>query len=187
MKKLKQNKLLKFIFGTIKALLTLAIILVVTVIVVQRIFNNNVSVGGYRIFTIITESMAPEYKVFDVIISKTTDAAKIKVGDDVVYKGTEGTFADKIITHRVIDIEKNDDTYNFTTQGIANTAPDPIINESQIYGVVVQKSVILSTISKLVNNSYGFYFLVLIPLAILVFSEVIDFVKPKTENNNDDE
>lgn len=170
-------KILKGIFKVFKILLTLLIILIVSIILLQRVFNNKVSIGGYRIFTIITESMVPAYNVFDVIIAKSVDAENIKVGDDVVYLGNEGSFADKIITHRVIEIEKENNTYNFTTQGIANTGIDPVINESQIYGVVAKKSTILSFISKLVNNSFGFYFLILIPLAILIVSEIVDRVK----------
>ena len=170
-------KILKGTFKILKVLLTLLIVLIVSIILLQRVFNNKVSIGGYRIFTIITESMVPVYNVFDVIISKNIDAENIKVGDDVVYLGSEGSFADKIITHRVIEIENENNTYNFTTQGIANTGIDPVINESQIYGVVVKKSVILSFISKLVNNSFGFYFLILIPLAILIVSEIVDKVK----------
>lgn len=170
-------KILKGAFKVLKALLTLLIILIVSIILLQRVFNNKVSIGGYRIFTIITESMVPVYNVFDVIISKDIDVENIKIGDDIVYLGSEGSFADKIITHRVIEIENTNNTYNFTTQGIANTGIDPTINESQIYGVVVKKSIILSFISKLVNNSFGFYFLILIPLAFLIVSEIIDKVK----------
>lgn len=186
LKKLRENKLLKFLFKAIKVIVTLLIILVVALIVIQRVFNNKVSVGGYRIFTIITESMVPEYKVNDVIISKEIDASEIKIGDDVVYLGKEDTFKDKIITHRVIEIDDSESIRKFTTQGIANTGVDPEIDETQIYGVVIGKSVILSTISKLVNNSIGFYFLILVPAVFLIFLEIIDFIKDKKEEDNDD-
>ena len=48
------------------------------------------------------------------------------------------------------------------------------IDESQIKGVVVFKGVIISTIARVVNNAYGFYFLLFVPLSILIFLEILD-------------
>lgn len=181
--KIRENKLLKFLIKVVRIIVAIFIVLVVALILIQRVFNNKISLGGYRIFTIITESMVPEYKVNDVIISKEIDASKINVGDDVVYLGKEDTFKDKIITHRVIEIDDSENIRKFTTQGIANTGVDPEIDETQIYGVVIRKSVILSTISKLVNNSIGFYFFILVPTVFLIFLEIIDFTKEKKEED----
>lgn len=183
-KKIKENKTLNILYKIIKALIALAIILIVFIIVVQRIFNNNISIGGYRIFTIVTESMVPEYNVYDIIISKEIDANKIKVGDDVVYLGKVDTFSGKIITHRVIDIDNSSSPIKYTTQGIANSIADPEIDETQIYGIVLGKSKVLSLISKAVNNPIGFYLLILIPTALLIFSEIIGFINDKKEKNN---
>lgn len=181
--KIRENKLLKFLIKVVRIIVAIFIVLVVALILIQRVFNNKISLGGYRIFTIITESMVPEYKVNDVIISKEIDASKINVGDDVVYLGKEDTFKDKIITHRVIEIDDSENIRKFTTQGIANTGVDPEIDETQIYGVVIKKSVILSIISKLVNNSIGFYFFILVPTVFLIFLEIIDFTKEKKEED----
>lgn len=184
--KIRENKLLKFLIKVVRIIVAIFIVLVVALILIQRVFNNKISLGGYRIFTIITESMVPEYKVNDVIISKEIDASKINVGDDVVYLGKEDTFKDKIITHRVIEIDDSENIRKFTTQGIANTGVDPEIDETQIYGVVIKKSVILSIISKLVNNSIGFYFFILVPTVFLIFLEIIDFTKEKKEEDTND-
>ena len=178
MKNLKNHKIIKWTLLLFRIIIITIIAFIVGIIVIQRVFNNNISIGGYRIFTIITESMVPKYKVHDVVISKTTEANKIKIGDDLVYLGKEGDFNGKIITHQVIGIEENNG-YIFRTKGIANTGEDPLVKEDQVYGIVVKKSVILSTISKAVNNPFGFYFLILIPLAILIVLEIIDRVKEK--------
>ena len=168
------KKFLHAFVNFIRVIAVVLIVLVVGVIAIQRIFNNKVTIFGYRVFTIISESMVPKYKINDVLISKTVLPETIKVGDDVVYLGKDGDFKDKVVTHQVQEIYNNDNRYTFLTKGIANTGTDPLVDESQVYGVIVEKTVVLSFLSNIVNNSYGFYFLIFVPIVFLIALEVID-------------
>lgn len=181
MKKIMDNKFIKFIVGLIRLVVWIIAIMVVVLILVQRVFNNKIALGNYRIFTIASGSMLPEYKIMDVILVGSKDYDKIKVGDDLVYMGKVDSYKDKIITHRVINVENNNGVYEYTTKGINNPLEDPIVEQSQVYGVVKYKTVVLSFLSGIMNNSYGFYFLVFVPVAFLIFLEIIDFIKGKEE------
>ena len=176
---MKKNDLnsLKFLFNIIKVALYIVLILTVIVILVQRFFNNKVSIGGYKMFSVATGSMEPVYKVNDVIITKEVPSNTIKVGDDVAYLGKEGSVKDKIITHRVIGIAKSGGKYTFQTKGVANTENDPLISESQVYGVVAYKPLLLSFLSHIIHNMYGMYFLIIVPIAFLIFLEILDKIK----------
>lgn len=187
--KIRNNKALKIIGNILYYLLVIFIVLILLVVILQRVTKNNASIGGIRIFNIVTESMVPEYKVGDILISKSTSLDKIKVGDDIVYLGNKDTFTGKVVTHRVIDIEKNEDgTYLFHTKGIANTVEDPVVSGSQIYGVIIYKTVILSFISKIINNLYGFYFLIFTPLTILIVVKIIKiYQERKYDEESEDE
>lgn len=165
---------LKLIWKILKTVLVLIALLVFAVIIVQRVSHNKATVAGYGVYTIVSESMVPEYNIWDMLFAKKTPAAEIQIGDDVVYQGKEGDFVDKIVTHRVIKKTRHGNSYTFVTKGIANDIEDPEINEDQIYGKVVLKSSVLSFLSKLINNEYGFYFIVFIPLVIIISLEVID-------------
>lgn len=178
-KKLKDNKILKILFMLVRAVVTLFIVLIVSVIFVQRISNNKVTLGGYSVFTIITESMLPKYEVGDMLLAKKISSDKIKIGDDLVYLGKEGSFSDKIVTHQVIDVVLENGKYSYHTKGLANNIEDPVVSEEQVYGVVIYKLNILSMLSKLVNNVYGFYFLIFIPFVVMIFFEVIDIIHDK--------
>lgn len=178
-KKIKNSKSLNILFMITKTITTLLIILIVSIIFVQRISNNKVTIGGYGMFTVLTESMTPKYKVGDMLLAKKVDPDTIKVGDDIVYQGEVDSYANKIITHQVIKIEKKDGTKIYHTKGIANILEDPEITEKQIYGKIIYKSKILSLLSKIINNTYGFYFIVFIPFAIMVFMEFIDIIHDK--------
>ena len=181
--KIKNNKALKIIGNIIYYILLALVILILAVVILQRVSKNNASIGGIRIFNIVTESMFPEYQIGDVLISKKIEPSKIKVGDDLVYLGTEQGFAGRVVTHRVVDIEESDGKYRFHTKGLANEVEDPVVQENQIYGIVIYKTYILSFITKIINNIYGFYFLIFIPLTILI---IVKFVKIRNEKKKDD-
>ena len=176
--RIKNNKALKILLMIIKAIISLFIVIVISIIFIQRISNNKLSLGGYSIYTIITESMEPKYKVYDM------NTEEIVVGDDVVYRGMKDDFAGKIVTHRVIKKEKLQGKTYFHTKGIANDIEDPLVEDNQILGKVVYKSIVLSLISKVVNNPYGFYFVVFVPFAILLVMEVIDIIDERKEKKS---
>jgi len=184
MKKIRDNKFLKFLLMLIKIIFWIITILVIGIIIMQKVFNNRIAIKNIRIFTVATGSMLPEYKIGDVIIVGQKDYDKIEVGDDLVYEGTVRDYKDKIITHRVIDINYDGSVYNYTTKGINNDEADPIVNQSQVYGVVKYKPITLSIISHILLNSYGFYFLVFVPIAFLIFLEILDIIKAREERIN---
>jgi len=185
--KIKQNKFLKILFRITKIITTLFLILLILIIAIQRFSNNNFAIGGIRVFTIITESMTPEYAVGDMIISKEIPASEIKVGDNVVYNGLVDDFKGKIVTHKVITKDKTPNGYKFITKGIANPVEDPEIDESQIMGKVIYKTVILSFISKLINNTTTFFIVIFIPFALLVFFEIVDVLEERRKEKEENE
>lgn len=187
-KKIGDNKALKIIGNILYYMLVVLVLLILLVVLLQRFTHNNASIGGIRIFNIVTESMVPEYKVGDILISKSIDPSKIEIGDDVVYMGEVGSFQGKIITHRVIDIEKDGDNYKFHTKGIANEYEDPaVVTADQIYGTIIYKTHILSFISKIINNLYGFYFLIFIPLAVLIIVKIVKIHREKDEEDDEED
>lgn len=177
--KIKNNKFINIFIKIIKAIVTLFIIFVVSIIFIQRISDNKISLGGISIYTIITPSMVPKYNIGDMVIAKKVDINNLQKGDDVVYLGNKDDFDGKIITHEIMNIENEDGKLLFHTKGIANDIEDPIVSEEQIMGKVIFKSMLLSLISKVVNNSYGFYFVIFIPFTILVAMEIIDVIDEK--------
>lgn len=177
--RIKNNKFLKGASLVLKGVTSIVIIFVICIIFIQRVSNNKVTLGGLSMYTIVSESMKPKYEIYDMIIAKKVDSSTIKVGDDVVYMGEKSTLKDKIVTHQVIKKDYKNGKYIFQTKGINNDIADPEIEDRQILAVVVSKSNILSMISHIVNNSYGFYFIIFVPFVVLLFFEIIDIKKEK--------
>jgi len=180
-------KKLKVIYNIIYALLFILVLAILAVVILQRVSNNNWSLGGFRIFNVVSESMVPKYNIGDVLLSKTVDVKDIKIGDDVVYRGVEQSYAGKIITHEVIDIQNVDGKIQFHTKGIANDLEDPVVSQEQILGLVMGKIPVLSELGKLMTNIYAFYFIIFIPLVLLIFVQIRRTVANLRDRDDDDE
>lgn len=185
MKKLmemKNNKIYKIVMAIAQVLFVVVLVGFIIVVCLQRFSDNKISFFNYRMFTVISGSMEPKYKIGDVLISKDVDASKIKVGDTVSYLGATGDFKDKVITHQVVSIGTDDDgKYLFHTKGLANLVEDPVVSESQIYGVVIYKSIILSIIYRIVGTTIGFYLFIILPLLFIIGSEIISTMLEKED------
>ena len=178
----------KLLFAIIRYTLWILVMALLAIVLVQRVSNNKQSIAGIRFFTVITESMMPKYKIGDTIIVKESKAAELGVGDDITYLGIEGNYADKYITHRIVKIsEDKDGKYKLITQGIANPEPDPEIDESQVYGKVIYKTELISYLNGVMGNLYSMYFILVVPMAILMFFEIRAFGKKDEDKENDDE
>ncbi len=178
----KENKGLKIVKSVLNFVIALLVILFVIVVVLQRFSNNKLSFFNFRMFTVVSGSMKPTYDIGDVLISKEIDASKIKVGDTISYLGRAGSFRDKVITHKVVGIEKDENgKYVFRTKGTANLVEDPLVYQDQLYGVVVYKVKLLSLIYKIVSTKYGMLIFVIIPLFYVIGSEILSFMLEKEE------
>ena len=176
MKKILENKALRIIGKIIYVLLYIIVLITLLVVLIQRFSNNNLTIAGFRIFNVATGSMIPEYNVGDILVSKEINPEDLQIGDNIVYMGEKQDFAGKLVTHQIIDKREENGKLYFTTKGIANAEADPEISEDQIYGKIVYKTIILSFISRIINNIYAFYFLIFIPIAIIICKIIVDNV-----------
>ena len=182
MKKFDYRKLFKIIKTVLNILVIILVILFFIVVCLQRFSNNRLSFFDYRMFTVVSGSMKPEYEIGDVLISKVVDPEDVKVGDTISYLGNQGDFANKVITHQVVEIEQDvDGNYYFHTKGLANLIEDPIVSEEQLYGVVIYRSVILSFIYKIISNTVGLFIFIVIPLLYLIGSEILSVMLEKED------
>lgn len=115
--------------------------------------------------------MEPELSLGDVIVSDKVDASTIKKGDIITYQGIEGTYANKTITHRVIEVDNTEQGLFFVTKGDANPETDPIVSAGQVYGKMEFKVPIIGTLYSFFMTPYGLVAVILIIL--LAFSNEV--------------
>ena len=158
------------------------IVVLLFIVCVQRFSNNELSIGGIRIYNVSTESMLSKYSVGDIILAKDVDPSTLKIGDDIAYNGKADQLEGKIITHEIQSISKNDDgSYTIITKGVQNDIEDPAINSDQIKGKIIKKLLILSAKSKVASNNFGLFFAIFIPVAVIIFINMIRIMNATDE------
>lgn len=90
---------------------------------------------GYNVYAVLTGSMTPAYSVGSVIFVQKCSSEEIAVGDVITFR--LGTGTDNVMTHRVVEIDREAGT--FLTKGDANDAVDsePVRFERLIGKVVL--------------------------------------------------
>ena len=172
----------KVILKVLKYFFIVIFVLFVSMVCLQRFSNNRISMFNFRLFTVISGSMEPKYKIGDVLVAVETDPEDVKVGDVISYLGNKGSFADKVITHQVIKIEKGSDgKYYYHSKGLANAIEDPIVGQDQLYGVVKYKVKTLSLVYKVVGTPLGFFLFVVVPILYIIGSELVTSLLEKEE------
>ena len=146
-----------------------------------RFLGENPSVFGYCFYYVLTESMEPEIHAGDMILGRSTDPEELQVGDVVTYVGATGDVEGKIITHKIVEIEDG----MITTQGVANVIPDPPIDPSQILSRYVLTIPLAGDIFAVINSKFGFLFLIVTPLVLLIVNEVSIIVKAFKEDKEE--
>lgn len=95
------------------------------------------TLGPFKLYVVLSDSMAPYMKTNDGIIVKKTNAEKLKVGDVITFLSFE---SNTTVTHRISKIAKTGNTYEFNTWGDNNNVEDTFITpEEKIIGKVVVK------------------------------------------------
>ena len=146
-----------------------------------RFLGESPSIFGYSFYYVLTQSMEPEIMSGEMILGKTVNPEDLQVGDVITYIGETGSFKDKIITHKIIEI--NDDI--FVTQGVANDIPDPAIYSSQILSRYVATIPVAGKLFSVINSKFGFIFLIVTPLSLLIVNEISIIVKAFKEDKEE--
>jgi signal peptidase len=165
---------------TLKALVVAFIILEVALmcfVMIFKISGKNPTLFGYQFYVIVSPSMEPELGVGDVILSKKYVGQPIETGDIITFLGKEGSLEGKVVTHQVIEVEEINGELSITTKGLANNIEDPSIKKEDVLSIMKYKTVGFGFIYRLMSTAPGFIFLILLPLLILIASEIYRLAK----------
>lgn len=175
-------KILKIIKKIASYILTFLALMFVLVVFLQRFSDNKLSFFNFRMFTVVTESMAPRYVKGDVLLARHIEPSKIKVGDDISYLGKYGDTKDRIITHEVTRIKQDENgKYIFRAKGLKNLIEDPTIHEDQLFGKIIYKSIIITMLYKAIETKLGMFLLIIVPLMGIITYEAFTIMLEREE------
>ena len=178
------KKILKAIIYIFIALL----VIVNVAILVMKISGKEPNILGYHIYYIASGSMEPKIKTGQVIVGKETDISDLAVDQIVTFHGTKGSLSGKIITHRIKKIYEEDGQIYLITKGDAADTEDAPILASDVISVMKFKVPLAGLLIRIISNKYGFFFIVLIPMSIILVKQIIEFSQAlKNEESEDTE
>ena len=142
-----------------------------------------VKLFGIQIYTVLSGSMEPEYKVGSLIYVVDTEINELKEKDVITFRITE----DVIATHRIVEIVDEGNEKKFRTQGDANDFVDEgLVDSRNIIGKPVFTIPYLGYVASFMQTLSGKMITVGVSLLLIIIIVVIDMItddkKKKIEN-----
>lgn len=175
---LQKNK--KILTYTMSIVLGLIILFTIILPVIQ---------GSLHFLIVLSGSMSPSINAGDVVVTQEQPSSNIITGNIITFQ--ESGNQDKLITHRVVNISKKNNTLFFQTKGDANQDTDQrLVSENELVGKVIFTIPYLGYLPNFVKSPIGFLLLIIIPGVLLITSEshkIYQNVKQKNNSVNNDE
>jgi signal peptidase len=155
----------------------LALLALIAVVVPFVIFAVPQVVGANHGFVILSGSMEPSISPGDVVI---VDASRSIDAGDVISFEDGGEIP---TTHRVIGVEAG----RYLTQGDANEDPDSAaVPPDAVLGEVSLVIPLIGYVILWVNTPLGYVALVLVPIGLLLITELIDWARGEAPTGSED-
>jgi len=172
----KISNILSYAFITILMLIAAFLILYVICGQIAKKRNEN---PPFALYTIISPSMEPSIKVFDVVFVKKTNTSKLKVGDIITFYSTNTFFGNTPITHRIVEIlQLPEGEIAYRVKGDANGAPDDEkVLQKNIVGKVILKIPKLGKIQYYLASKKGWIVAILVPSLLILGYDIFKIVR----------
>jgi signal peptidase len=113
----------------VSGLLMVLLITVAAMFTYTKLSGGEPEIFGYQLKTVLSGSMEPEIQTGSIIAVETVeDGSGFAEGDVITFMEAQ----DKLITHRVVEVNESSDGVIYTTKGDNNNAPDssPVLAEN---------------------------------------------------------
>lgn len=140
----------------------------------------------FSLYTIISPSMVPNIRVYDVIVNLRVDSPEeIQIGDVITFTSTSTESMGDTVTHRVVSISKTEEgKYSYQTKGDNNLIEDSSsVEYNNVIGKVAFKIPQLGRVQFFVASVYGWLFLILIPALYIIFKDILKILKLTNKDN----
>ena len=161
-------------------LLIIAILLIYCVVASYRYSKKG---RGYEplfsLYTIVSPSMEPNIKVYDVIIDvPIKDYRKVKVNDVITFRSESSISQGMTVTHRVTDIKKVGSRYYFTTKGDNNqNADSTLVSQDNVLGMVKYRIPQLGRVQYFLSSRGGWLLVIFIPSVIILIIDIVKLIR----------
>lgn len=172
------NKILKWLSTLILVILVMIGIVLIGIFISGKVAQSKGKTPPISLYTIISPSMTPNIKVYDVVVVKTTDTSALQVGDVISFYSNNVYFDGKPITHRIVKKYNTEEGISYRTKGDANAVVDnDYVYEQNIVGKVIFKIPALGRVQFFLASQGGWFIAILIPALAVISYDIVKIAK----------
>lgn len=172
------NKILKWLSTLILVILVMIGIVLIGIFISGKVAQSKGKTPPISLYTIISPSMTPNIKVYDVVVVKTTDTSALQVGDVISFYSNNVYFDGKPITHRIVEKYNTEEGISYITKGDANAVVDnEYVYEQNIVGKVIFKIPALGRVQFFLASQGGWFIAILIPALAVISYDIVKIAK----------
>ncbi len=183
MNKMGYKEVLSKTMSILSYICLIALFLIATFLLYFIVSNQIAKTKGEKpaisIYTIVSPSMEPTIMVYDVIIdTKVKSDAELKIGDIITFYSNTIDTGGYTVTHRIVDIYKNNGVIYYTTKGDNNMDKDAGL--ITIDNVVGKCKFIIPSIGKMqifITSRAGWILIILIPALGIILMDIKKLIK----------
>lgn len=148
--------------------------LIVLMVVIFAILTVGVKLFGIHVYTVLSGSMEPTYRVGSLVYVVKTNTNNLKEGDVITFKIGNSTVA----THRIIEISVDEDNNKiFYTKGDQNDIPDEVpIEVNKIIGKPIFTIPYLGYVTTFIKTKMGKILTIVIGIILILITIFIDSI-----------
>lgn len=166
---MKSKKLKKVISMFFSVVIYGFLIVMIYLVISSKMAGGTPKVFGHEIMTVLSGSMEPGIKTGSIIgVKPVQDAAKFKSGDVITFKSSDDP--NKLITHRIIEVQQVDSGVQYITKGDNNDAKDPQpVTPGNIVGEYTGFTIpLIGKIFTFIQSKAGAVILLIVPGVLMV-------------------
>lgn len=153
--------------------------IIIILVVAFAMMMVGVKLFGIQIYTVLSGSMEPEYKVGSLIYVVDTDIDSLKENDVITFKITDKVVA----THRIVKIVNEENETKYRTQGDANDFVDEnLVSTESIIGKPIFTIPYMGYVATFMQTSSGRIFSCIVFAILMIVVIVIDSITDDKKN-----
>ena len=176
------------IIGIVLCVILIPILIINCTLIIKSYINKDEvpDFGGVMPLIVLTDSMYPDIKSGDIIVSKTVDANEVNVGDVISFFDPAGN-GQSVVTHKVIDKYDVDGKLFFKTKGINNNTEDTLpVPADKLVGKYTDVRIPLAGhVAIFMQTVPGLIVCVILPILIFVGYDILRRKKYDKVQSND--
>jgi signal peptidase I len=161
----------------IVGMLVLAMVSLTSMVKAKNVEKYIPGIGAYKFMAVLSGSMSPVFNTYDLIVDRVYKAGEFQGGEIITFWKEN-----MLVTHRIVDVVRNENSTLYKTKGDSNNAPDEeLIRSDEIAGTYLFRIPYLGYVIAKMKGPMG----IGIIWSLFIYAAVMEMGKEVLKNNKE--